>query len=112
MRIYLLTGIICIICAGISLLIDPKICFGILLSGTFSLINMYLLSVSMKAFINRGQSDPSLMVMGNILRISLLIAVLFIAFRFPQWFSITGVTIGLMLFMVALIIDAAGRRER
>ncbi len=111
MRIYLLTGLICAVCAGVSAFIDPKICFGILFSGTFSLINMFLLSFSMKAVINRGQADPSVMVLSNILRISLLLAVLYIAFRNPQRFSIVGVTIGLMLFMVALIIDAAGRKE-
>ena len=112
MRIYLLTSLISLAAAGVSAFYDVKIALGILLSTLFSLLNMFLLSFSMKMVISSGKSDPSLMVASNIFRMALLAGVLLLAFNNPQWFSIIGVTIGLMLFMVALIIDSIDKRKK
>ena len=90
---------------------DIKITFGILLSSVFSLINMFILSKSMEMMIKSNGSNQSILMIGNMIRFTLLIVVVFIAIKNQQIFSIIGVAIGFTLFMVALIIDAISKRK-
>ena len=109
--IYLLTGLIGLIVSGIFAFIDIKITYGIILSTVFSLINLVLLSASMKKIISSDQPSYGLMIAGNMIRFTLLFVMMFIAYRFPTYFSMIGVAIGLTLFMVALLIDAIKKRR-
>ena len=111
LKIYLITGAIGILCSGVFTFIDMKIAAGILLSTLFSLLNMALLSLSMKLAINGKNGQYSILMASNIIRYSLLFLCMFIAYKFPQYFSLIGVAIGLSLFMIALLIDAIAKRK-
>ena len=111
LKIYLITGVVGIVCSGVFTLIDIKISAGILLSTLFSLLNMVLLSISMKFAIEGKNGQISIMMMSNIVRYALLFACMYIAYKLPQYFSLIGVAIGMTLFLVALIIDAIEKRK-
>ena len=111
LRIYYLTGLIGVICAIATSFIDSTISMGILISVVFSLINMVLLSFSMKMAISSDGNQYGLLMISNIIRYSLLIVCMYIAYKFPQYFSLIGVAIGMSLFLVALVIDAIGKRK-
>ncbi|MBQ6493254.1 MAG: ATP synthase subunit I [Erysipelotrichaceae bacterium] len=111
LKIYLLTGLIALVTAGVSAFIDYKIALGILLATLFSLINLFLLSSTMKAAMSGKQAAVSLLMLGNILRYVLLVLCMFIAYKLPQYFSLIGVAIGMTLFLGALLIDAVNRRK-
>ena len=111
LKIYLITGVVGIVCSGVFTLIDVKISAGILLSTLFSLLNMVLLSISMKFAIEGKNGQISIMMMSNIVRYALLFACMYIAYKLPQYFSLIGVAIGMTLFLVALIIDAIEKRK-
>ena len=112
LRIYFITGAIALLVAGVFFFIDIKISFGILLATLFSLINLFMLAQSMKKVIDSSGSNYGLMMAGNIIRFTLLFAMMFIAYKFPNYFNMIGVAIGLTLFMVALVIDALSKRRR
>lgn len=111
LKIYLITGVVGIVCSGVFTLIDIKISAGILLSTLFSLLNMVLLSISMKFAIEGKNGQIGIMMMSNIVRYALLFACMYIAYKLPQYFSLIGVAIGMTLFLVALIIDAIEKRK-
>ncbi len=111
LKIYLLTGLIALVVSGISAFFDRTISFGILLATAFSLINMYLLSASMKKMVSSQNPSPAVMMVGNMIRFVLLFATLYIAYRLPNIFSMIGVAIGVTLFMIALLIDAFNKRK-
>ena len=79
--------------------------------GSFSLFNMFLLAESMKKVMNSEVPSIGAMMGGNLIRFTLLFAMLYLAYRFPNTFSMVGVAIGVTLFMIALLIDAAGKRK-
>lgn len=111
-KIYLITGLIAIVLSVISAFFDYRISLGILLSSTFSLINLFLLSTSMKSLLKTGDISGYPLLMGvNILRFGMLAAVIYIAIKNPQLFNIFGVTAGLILFLFSLFIDMATRKE-
>lgn len=110
LKIYLITMAISLLLSGISCLFDYKVAYGILLSSSFSLVNMYLLSLGMKLMIANQQLGQGLMMLSSIVRTGLLLCVLYIAIRNPQIFSLVGVVIGFTLFMAALLIDAAAKK--
>ena len=112
LKIYFITGGIALLVAGVFFFIDVKISFGILLATLFSLINLFLLAESMKKVIDSSGSNYGLMMAGNVIRFTLLFAMMFIAYKLPQYFNMIGVAIGLTLFMVALVIDALSKRRR
>ena len=111
LKIYLLTSLIAFIVSIVFAFIDLKIAFGILLSTVFSLINLFLLSESMKKVINSDQPSYGLMMAGNIIRFTLLFAMIFVAYKLPNVFNMIGIAIGLTLFIVALVIDAIKKRK-
>ena len=111
LKIYIFTGIIGVLCAIATYFIDVKIAMGILISVVFSLINLVLLSFSMKLAIKGKGGQYSILMFSNIVRYSLLVLCMFIAYKFPQYFSLIGVAIGMMLFLVALVIDAISKRK-
>lgn len=111
LKIYVLTCFISILLSLVASMYDIKITFGILLSSVFSLINMFILSKSMEMMIKSNGSNQSILMIGNMIRFTLLIVVVFIAIKNQQIFSIIGVAIGFTLFMVALIIDAISKRK-
>lgn len=111
LKIYLMTGAIALVVSGIAAFFDKTICFGILLATAFSLINMYLLSASMKKMIDSENHSPVLMMAGNMIRFVLLFGMLYIAYRLPNIFSMIGVAIGVTLFMIALLVDAIRKRK-
>ena len=111
LKIYLITGAVSIVCSGVFAFIDRKISAGILLSTLFSLLNMVLLSFSMKTAINGKSGQYPLMMLSNVVRYSLLILCIFIAYRYSEYFSLIGVTIGMSLFLIALVIDAIQKRK-
>lgn len=111
LKIYLLTSLIAFIVSIVFAFIDLKIAFGILLSTVFSLINLFLLSESMKKVINSDQPSYGLMMAGNIIRFTLLFAMIFVAYKLPDVFNMIGIAIGLTLFIVALVIDAIKKRK-
>ncbi len=49
---------------------------------------------------------------GNILRFGILLAVIFVAVKNPQYFNMIGVAVGFTLFFIALLIDALSRKGR
>ena len=110
-KIYGLTALISLFTSLLAYFIDYKISLGILLASLFSLFNMFLLSSSMKSMMNSQTPNPSLLMGGNIIRFTLLAVLIYVAIKNPQYFNIIGVTIGLVLFMVALIIDALRTRK-
>ena len=111
LKIYLITAAIGIVCSGVFTFIDNKISAGILLSTLFSLLNMVLLSVSMKLAIKGGNGQYGIMMLSNIIRFSLLFLCMYIGYKFPQYFSLIGVAIGMALFLFALLIDAFSKRK-
>ena len=111
LRIYLITGAIALLVAGVFAFIDIKISFGVLLASVFSLINLFMLAESMKKVISSNNSSFGLMMVGNMIRFTLLFGMMYIAYKLPQYFNMIGVAIGLTLFMVALIIDAFTKRK-
>lgn len=111
LKIYLITGAVGILCSGVFTLIDVKISAGILLSTLFSLLNMVLLSITMKFAMQGENGQYGILMLGNIIRYSLLFLCMFIAYKLPKYFSLIGVAIGMTIFLVALLIDALQRRK-
>ncbi len=111
LKIYFLTGLIALLVSGVTVFFDTKIAAGIILSTFFSLLNLFLLSVTMKSATNGQSPNVSLLMLCNIVRYGLLVACMFIAYKLPQYFSLIGVAIGMTLFLVALLIDAVQKRK-
>lgn len=111
LKIYLVTAFISLLFAGIAWFVDEKISFGILLSSLFSLVNMLMLSASMKMVIKNKDTGYGALIIGNIIRLTLLMIVIYIAIKNPQIFNIIGVAIGFTLFLIALVADAISKRK-
>lgn len=111
LKIYSITAVLAIVLSGICFFIDYRISLGILLAGSFSLLNMFLLSVTMKQAMSDKLGGQGLLMGGSFIRFALLIGVLYIAVRNQQLFSVYGLLIGFTLFMIALVIDALKRKE-
>lgn len=110
LKIYLITGLIALVTGVVFSFIDIKISFGIAIATLFSLINLFMLQESMKKVISSG-TTYGIMFLVNIVRFTLLFGMIYIAYKFPQYFSMIGVAIGLTLFMFALLIDALNKRK-
>ena len=110
LRIYTITGIVALITAVVCAFIDYKISLGVILAAAFSMINMLMLSESMKKVMSSDTPAYGMMVVGNMVRFTLLFAMIYIAYKLPNLFSMIGVAIGLILFMVALVIDALRKK--
>ena len=111
LKIYYLTALIAIILSIIAFFFDYTISIGIMTATLASMLNLLLLSFSMSMMMKQQdvQNYP-LLVISNIFRYGLLAAVIYIAVRNPQYFNIYGVTIGLVLFLISLVIDALSRK--
>ncbi len=111
LKIYYLTALIAILLSIIAFFFDRTISFGILIATMASLLNLLLLSASMSIMMkqNEMQGYP-LLIASNIFRYGLLAAVIYLALKNPQYFNIYGVTIGLILFLISLVIDAVSRK--
>ncbi|MBR6724278.1 MAG: ATP synthase subunit I [Erysipelotrichaceae bacterium] len=112
LRIYLITAAIALILAVCDWFIDPKISYGLLLSACSSLVNILLLTISMKSAIGTETVNYAALMTGNILRFGILLAVIFVAVKNPQYFNMIGVAVGFTLFFIALLIDALSRKGR
>ena len=110
LKIYFYTAAIGVGIAAGFWLIDPKISLGILLSSGYSLINMLLLSMSMKSALSQDMVNSAALVSANIVRFALMAAVIYIAVKNPKIFNMIGVAIGFILFLFALLIDAFSRK--
>lgn len=110
LRIYKITAIIALVLSFVCYFYDYKISLGIILATLISFINMFLLSVSMKQAMNADSPFASLLMGITMFRFILLGLGIFVAMKNPQIFSIIGVTIGLTLFLLALVIDALKRK--
>ena len=110
MRVYLFTSLIAVLLGIVFFFIDPKISYGIFLSAVYSMVNMLLLSVTMKITTSQESVNYGSLMAGNIIRFTLMAVVIFLAIRNPQIFNMIGVAIGFTLFMFALLIDAATRK--
>ena len=111
LRIYVMTGAIALILSGIFLFFDKTISFGIMLATVFSLINMCLLSLSMKQVMKQETPSMGMMMAGNMIRFLLLFGMLYVAYRLQNIFSMIGIAIGVTLFMIALLIDAMRKKK-
>lgn len=111
-KIYIITAAIAVILSLSMLMVDYRISLGILLSAGFSLLNMLMLSASMKTMMKDGNGNYSALIAGNIIRFALLLAVIYIGVKNPQLFNVFGLAAGFTLFMIALIIDALSRKGR
>ena len=110
-RVYSITVIIAFVLSIITYFFDYRISLGILLTSAYSIFNLLLLSLSMKAVLKKDDPSGYSILMGvNIVRFSLLAVVIYIAIKNPQIFNIFGVTAGLILFLFALLIDALTRK--
>ena len=110
-KIYYLTSIIAVILSIIAFFFDYRISIGILTATLASMLNLFLLSANMKAVMNqKNMANYPLLMAGNILRYGILALVIYIAIRNPQYFNIYGITIGMVLFLVSLFIDAISRK--
>ena len=112
MKIYVITAAIAGALSLAALLIDYRISLGILLSAGFSLLNMWMLSASMKAMMKDAQANYYALVTGNIIRLALLLGVIYIGVRNPQLFNVWGLAAGFILFLFALVADALSRKGR
>ncbi len=111
-RVYVVTGVIALVLSAVCAFIDYRISLGILLTGSFSLLNLYLLSLSMKGLMKQGDLGSYPVMMGvGMLRFIMLAGVIFVAVKNPQYFNIYGVTAGLVIFMAGLLYDALTRKE-
>lgn len=110
LKIYLITMTIAVLGAAAAYFVDFRLSLGILLSASFSLLNILLLSVSMKAATSSGQLNYSLLIFVNIIRFAILAAVIYLAIKNPQTFNMVGVAIGFTLFLFALLADAGSRK--
>ena len=111
-KIYIITAAIAVILCLAMLMVDYRISLGILLSAGFSLLNMLMLSASMKTMMKDGNGNYSALIAVNIIRFALLLAVIYIGVKNPQLFNVFGLAAGFTLFMIALIIDALSRKGR
>ena len=112
LRIYLITAAIALILAVCGWFIDPKISYGLLLSACSSLVNILLLTISMKSAIGTETVNSAALRTGNILRCGILLAGIFGAVKNPQYFNMIGVAVGCPLFCIALLIYALSRKRR
>ena len=112
LRIYVITAAIAMILSGAMLAVDYRISLGILLSAGFSLVNMWMLSESMKALMKQEGGNYSAMIAGNIIRFAILLAVVYIGVKNPQLFNIYGLAAGFILFLFALVYDTLTRKGR
>jgi len=112
LKIYKLTMIISLVISMATFFIDYRISLGVLLASVFSLFNMFLLSMSMKSVMDSDVPNTSLLMGANIIRFTLLGLLIFVAIKNPQLFNIVGVTIGLTLFLLALLYDAIKTKRR
>ena len=111
-KVYAATGIAAAALSMITAFFDWRISLGILLAGSASLVNLYLLSLSMKGLMDKDNVAGYPVMMGlGIFRFMLLAGVIFLAVKNPQLFNIYGVTAGLILFMIGLLYDALTRKE-
>ena len=111
-KIYVYTTIIALLISGVAMFIDYRISLGVLLASAFSVVNLYLLSTTMKAVLKDGDPSGMGLLMGvNILRFALLALVVYVAIKNPQIFNIFGVTIGFTIFMISLFIDGIKTKE-
>ena len=110
-KIYKLTSLIGIIVAIVCYFIDYHISLGVLLATAFSLLNMVILSSSMSAMMSSDNPNPGILMGANILRFAMLALMIYIAIKNSKIFNIVGVAIGLILFLVALVIDAVQMRK-
>jgi len=111
LRIYWMTAVIALVLSGVAAFIDYRISFGILAATCFSLFNLYLLSLSMKSVMKQENANTGILMGVNMIRFGLLAVLIYIAIRNPQIFNLVGVVIGMILFMIALVIDALRRKE-
>ena len=111
LKIYLITGAIALIVSGLLAFIDYRISLGVILAAAFSIVNLFLLSESMKKAISNETPEIGLMMAANVIRFVLLFLMVFIAYKLPAYFSMTGVAVGLTLFIAALVIDAFNKRK-
>ena len=109
-KIYTLTAMIALMLSGVLAFFDYRLSLGILLATGASLINLLLLSFSLKNMINGKGASLGTAMLSNIVRYGLLAGVIYLAIRNPDTFNIIGVAIGMILFLVALVIDAASRK--
>ena len=112
LKIYLITTLIALLLSAGAWFIDVKIAFGILFSAAYSMFNMLVLSLTMKAAIGSKQLNYTVLIPGNIIRFALLMVVIYIAVKNPQIFHMVGVAVGFTLFLVALLADALSRKGR
>ena len=111
-KIYVYTTIIALLISGVAMFIDYRFSLGVLLASAFSVINLYLLSMTMKAVLKNGDPNGVGLFMGvNIIRFGLLALVIFIAIKNPQIFNIFGVTLGFTLFLISLFVDGIKAKE-
>ena len=112
LRIYVITAAIAALLSGAALLIDWRISLGILLSAGFSLLNMLMLSGGMKMLMKEEGGNYSALIAVNIIRFSMLLAVIYIGVKNPQLFNVYGLAAGFILFLFALLFDALSRKGR
>ena len=110
LKIYLITTAIALILSFVSWFIDPRITYGLLLSAAYSMFNMMVLTMTMKMALNQDMLNYPALITGNILRFGLLLVVIYIAVKNPQYFNMVGVAVGFTLFLIALLIDALSRK--
>ena len=106
LRIYWMTAVIALVLSGVAAFIDYRVSLGILAAACFSMFNLYLLSLSMKSVLKQENANTGMLMGTNMLRFALLAVLIYIAIKNPQIFSLIGVTIGMVLFLIALVIDA------
>ena len=111
-KIYVYTTIIALIISGVAMFIDYRFSLGVLLASAFSVINLYLLSMTMKTVLKNGDPSGMGLFMGvNIVRFGLLALVIYVAIKNPEIFNIFGVTLGFTLFLISLFIDGIKAKE-
>ncbi len=110
LKIYVLTASIAGMLSVIAAFIDYRISLGLLLSAGFSLFNMWLLSLILKAMMKQENGNYAAMATGNVIRFSLLLAVVYVGVKNPQLFNVYGLAAGFILFLGALLIDALSRK--
>ncbi len=110
LRIYKITALLAIVLSAACWFIDFRISLGIILAAAVSFLNMFLRPLSMKQALDQNSPFASLLTGMTMLRFVLLGLGIFVALKNPQLFSIVGVTVGLTLFLAALVIDALRRK--
>ena len=83
----------------------PRIFLGLLLGGAASFYNLWLLQRKIEAFAESAQKNKRATGIGTLSRMASAVLAVIIAFRYPEYFDMIFVIVGLMTSYLVIVID-------